>query len=74
MAFEKVDTEYFENLTPDDVPCIVRIGGSLSERFVPNINCSKWDDEFWYNCNHPDIVTTQVETIDDEKIELSIGG
>jgi len=39
----------------------VRIGGSLKNRFVPNINASKWDDECWLNINFPDIVSKERE-------------
>ena len=65
-------TEYDIELTKDDVPCTIKIGGT-TEKFVPNINTSKWNDECWLNINHPDVVNTEVEQFIDNKIELSIG-
>ena len=54
----------------------VRIGSdaaSVGNKFVPNINMSKWDDEHWININFPIAIANQVETFDGEKVTLSIG-
>ena len=72
MGFDKIGTEYEVVLTKNDVPCKVKVGGSLS-KFAPNINMQKWDDEVWLNVNHPDVVNLETETHIDDKISLTIG-
>ena len=71
-AFSVTNTEYKIELTKDDVPCAIKIG-STTEKFVPNINASKWNGECWLNINHPDVVGLETETIKDDKIELIVG-
>ena len=54
----------------------VRIGGnaaSIGDKFVPNINMSKWDDEHWINLNLPIAIANQVETFDGEKVSITVG-
>jgi hypothetical protein len=54
----------------------VRIGGnaaSVGDKFVPNINMSKWDDEHWINLNFPIAIANQVETFDGEKVSITVG-
>ena len=54
----------------------VRIGGnaaSIGDKFVPNINMSKWDDEHFINLNFPIAITNQIETFDGEKVSISVG-
>ena len=64
--------EYYKTtLATDYVPTIVKIGSQ--DKFVPNINASKWGDECWLNINMPDVVNDEKETFTDEKIELTIG-
>jgi len=70
--FLATGTEYDIELTKEDVPCQVKVGGK-TEKFVPNINMQKWDDECWLNINHPDIVGAEKETVKDDKVELSVG-
>ena len=70
--FLAVGTEYDIELTKEDVPCQVKIGGK-TEKFVPNINMQKWGDECWLNINHPDVVGLETESVKDDKIELVIG-
>jgi hypothetical protein len=68
----KDGTEYDVELTKDDVPTKVKIGGTTA-KFVPNINCQKWDDEAWLNINHPDVVATEKETFVDNKVSIEVG-
>jgi len=68
----KTGTEYDVELAKDDTPTLVKIGGT-TEKFVPNINASKWDNECWLNINHPDVVNTETETFIDGKAEIEIG-
>ena len=72
VEFLKTGTEYNIELTKEDAPCQVKIGGT-TEKFVPNINMQKWDDECWLNINHPDLVGIEQETLTDNKITLTIG-
>jgi hypothetical protein len=51
----------------------IDIGGS-GARYVPNLNCHRWDDEAWLNINYPVMITTERETFADDKIELEAGG
>jgi len=69
--FVKTGTIYDIELAKTDVPTQVKIGSA--EKFVPNINVSKWNDEAWLNINHPDVVTAEKETFVDNKIELPVG-
>ncbi len=73
-TFEKVPdkTEYDAIVNTADVRTDITIGGE-TEKFVPNINASKWDDECWLNINHPDVVNSETETFVDDKIEIEIG-
>jgi len=70
MNLEKAKdkTEYNVNLQE----CRIKIGGK-TEKFVPNINASKWNDEAWLNINHPDVVQSEKEEFGDDKIKLKIG-
>ncbi len=53
----------------------IRIGGSDSQKFVPNINASKWNDEAFLNINYSDTtITAEQETFTDDKVEISAGG
>lgn len=52
---------------------VVKIGGSMLDKFVPNINASKWDDECWLNINHPDSVTSESEEFTADKVSLKVG-
>ncbi len=45
----------------------------MPDKFVPNINASKWDDECWLNINHPDSVTTESEEFIADKVSLKVG-
>lgn len=56
----------------DEVDIIIG-GASVIDRFVPNINCQKWNDECWLNINHPDIVTAEKESTVDGKTSITIG-
>jgi hypothetical protein len=51
----------------------IRIGSNnaaLGGNFVPNINMSKWDDEYFLNINLPIAITNEKEVFDGEKIKL----
>ena len=52
---------------------VIKIGGSMPDKFVPNINASKWGDECWLNINHPDSVTSESEEFIADKVSLKIG-
>ena len=68
--------EYDLTLNEADVPCTIKIGGddiATDGKFVPNINASKWDNEVWLNINHPDVVTTEKESLVDGKLQITIG-
>ncbi len=71
-TFSFTNTEYDIVLTKDDVPCAIKIGG-ITEKFVPNINASKWSDECWLNIKHPDVINTEIEQFTNGKIEFSVG-
>jgi hypothetical protein len=51
----------------------VKIGGAMPDKFVPNINASKWNDECWLNINHPDSVIDEIEEFILDKVSLRIG-
>jgi len=51
----------------------ITIGGSMPGRFVPNINCKKWNDECWLNINHPDVVGVETESFVDDKAAIKVG-
>lgn len=67
--FEKASdkTEYDAIVNTADVRTDIKIGGT-TEKFVPNINMRKWDDEAWLNINHPGVVGTEKETFQDDMI------
>jgi hypothetical protein len=68
----KEENTYKHIFAETDTPCLVKIGGEL-EKFVPNINISKWNDECWLNINHPDVVGTEVESEEKGIISLRVG-
>jgi len=51
--------------------CRIKIGGTV-DKFVPNINASKWNDEAWVNINCPVPVEFEKEAFADGKIEIGI--
>ncbi len=61
--FELANTAYSSVLEDANI----LIGGKL-DKFVPNINASKWQDECWLNINHPDVVASEIASIADGKI------
>jgi len=51
----------------------VGIGGT-TEKFVPNINISSWNDECWLNINPKWLVISdQIESFVDDKISIAVG-
>ena len=53
--------------------CRIKIGGT-DEKFVPNINASKWGDEAWVNINRPIMPTHTDELVFEAgRIELITG-
>lgn len=72
MPFTGLGTTYNTAMNADDVPCVVKVGGD-TEKFVPNLNLSKWDDTCWLNINHADIVGTEKESLTNDVLELAIG-
>lgn len=69
MAFTSEQNHYINNIESRGARVIV--GGQL-DRFVPNINSSKWDDEFWFNINFPQVVTNQIASLTDGVISQTI--
>jgi len=65
-------TEYDLELNKESVPTTIKIGGT-TEKFVPNINASKWNDEAWLNINCPVSVADEKEVFDGEKVEIALG-
>jgi len=55
----------------------IRIGGedsSVGNKFVPNVNVLKWNDECWLNINHQEtVVTSEKESFIDGELALTIG-
>jgi hypothetical protein len=70
--FLKKNTEYDVELIKDNIPCTIKIGGQ-TEKFVPNINMSKWNDECFLNINHPDVVNDEKESFFGGNVDLKIG-
>ena len=62
---------YISKLATDSVETTVKVGAA--EKFVPNINASKWGDEAWLNINMPDVVNEEKESLVDEKLSLTVG-
>lgn len=58
----------------DETNAIVKVGGGDGKKFVPNINVSKHDDEYWLNINHENIVIPdgQVESFEDGKVSTKV--
>jgi hypothetical protein len=51
----------------------IKIGGeeaSKTGKFLPNINMSKWNNEYYLNMNLPITITSEVETFDGMKVAL----
>ena len=72
----KDKAEYDVVTNEDDVRTDIKIGGEDSQignKFVPNINMSKWNDECWLNINYLDAVNTEKESFVDGKVEIEIG-
>ena len=71
--------EYKVRLADDhycNAPADLLIGGNddvVGDKFVPNINMVKWDDEAWFNINHPILINDEVETFEDGVITLVWG-
>ena len=58
--------EFSANCFMPDVEdgAVVKIGGTMPDKFAPNINASKWDDECFLNINHPDTVTDEIVLVE----------
>jgi hypothetical protein len=57
-----------------DVQSEVRIGGSDVSKFIPNINSSFFDDEFFINLNRTDkIVDTEIVSMSLDKLSQTVG-
>ena len=53
-------------------PATVVVGGSDPNKFVPNINLSRWDDEYFLNANFTDVVIDkELLSVNDGKAEIS---
>jgi hypothetical protein len=70
--FVKTGTKYEVDLSDEDTPVRVKVGGEIP-KFVPNVNMSKWHDECWLNMNHPDVVGPEIEKFENERVELVVG-
>jgi hypothetical protein len=72
MGFTDNNREYNNQLSLDDVPCDIKIGGSSPDKFDPKISASKWGGEFWMDIQHSDVMD-KAETLRDDRIELVVG-
>lgn len=53
---------------------LVKVGSNL-DKFVPNVNASKWFDEAWINLNHKAMsVVSEKEFFINDTISLKVGG
>lgn len=69
-------SEYTAKCETGEIETAVLIGGNdaaVGDKFVPNINASKWNDECWLNINHSDVVVAQKEGFVDGEVSLVIG-
>lgn len=59
----------------DNQKTVVVIGGaSVKDKFIPNINASRWQGEAWMNINHRDtLITTEKETVAGGVISIESG-
>ncbi|GAG84530.1 unnamed protein product [marine sediment metagenome] len=73
----QINSTTFETTTGDGdgiSDARVVFGGSDAQKFAPNINLGKWDDEYWLNLNLPSIQTTiEIPTFKDGVVDLKIG-
>ncbi len=49
-------TTFTAELGEEDIPITNVIGGDDPSKFVPNINMSRWSDEYWLNLNIPVVI------------------
>jgi len=69
----KTGTAYAVSLGDRDLKSHIIVGAS--DKFVPNINAGKWNDEAWLNINYAAMaVTDEKEVLTDEKLCLTVGG
>ena len=67
------DNTYREIFSKKDVPCKCTIGGAgVKDKFVPNINFNKWNDEAWLNINCPDVVSLEKEFLYNKSISSKL--
>lgn len=61
--------------TPNaDADAIVKTGGISTNKFVPNINASKWNDECWLNINNKAVsIVGEKQSFTNGKIDLIVG-
>ena len=53
---------------------IIVVGGSMPEKFVPNINFSAWGNEYFWNINLPIAITNEKENFTDNRVSITAGG
>lgn len=68
--------KYTAELRPDHkTNANALIGGKDETKFIPNINISKWVDEYFVNYNAKDFTTDlEIETLESGKIQITIAG
>jgi len=73
MKLRKVKNKAEYDVELDE--CKIKVGGKdkeTDEKFVPNINMNKWNNECYLNVNYPFVITDEVETFDSEEIEIEL--
>jgi hypothetical protein len=75
MAIDKLNGTTYTSADLGDVKPVVTIGGKSNDKFIPNVNNSFHDDEFFFNLNAvDDIVTDETATETSGVISQEISG
>jgi hypothetical protein len=71
-----ISSKYYSTVLGDlDGKADASIHIGSQDKFVPNINASKWDDEAWINLNYKAMsVATEKESLSDGTASLKVGG
>lgn len=73
MAIEAINATTYKVDNLGDIKAKLKIGGSEKDKFVPNLNASFFDDEFYFNLNRKDkVVTNQTASSSPGKVSQKI--